>query len=203
MSSSSSTDVSSAPLALLEMRRSVPAARLGAPGPSPDQLERLLAIAARVPDHAALTPWRFIIVEGEARVALGARLAAAYRVRNPHMAPDKREKFAAIMGRLFPAPVAVVVVSRPNRDTLIPVFEQQLSAGAVCLNLLHGARALGFAGTWVTGWAATDAEAVRLIGAGAGERIAGIVHLGTPLEVPPERPRPDVAALATRWAPPG
>ncbi|MDQ0509820.1 nitroreductase family protein [Ancylobacter amanitiformis] len=189
-------------LTALETRRSVPAARLGAPGPTPDALARLLAIAARVPDHAALAPWRFIVIEGEARAALGALLAGAYRTRNPDMAPEKREKFAGIMSRLFPAPLAVVVVSRPNRETMIPLVEQELSAGAVCLNLLHGAQALGFAGTWVTGWAATDPEAVRLLGAGPGERIAGIVHLGTATEVPPDRPRPDIGVLATHWTPP-
>jgi len=186
----------------LESRRSVPAAGLAEPGPGPDELRRLLAIAARVPDHAMLVPWRFILIEGEARAALGARLAAAYRARNPQMAPEKREKFAAIMGRLFPAPLAVVVVSRPRRDTMIPVVEQELSAGAVCMNLLHGARALGFSGIWVTGWAANDAEALRLIGVEEGERVAGIVHVGTAAEAPAERPRPDVGELVTRWAPP-
>lgn len=187
----------------LEARRSVPAAGLSEPGPTPSELERLLAIAARVPDHAMLVPWRFILIEGEARRALGALLAEAYRTGNPQMAPEKREKFAGIMSRLFPAPLAVVVVSRPNRETMIPVVEQELSAGAVCMNLLHGARALGFSGIWVTGWAANDARALAHIGLREGERVAGIVHIGTAAEVPAERPRPDVAALTTRWSPPG
>jgi nitroreductase len=186
----------------LEARRSVPAAGLSEPGPTPVELERLLAIAARVPDHAMLVPWRFIVIEGEARRALGALLAEAYRAGNAQMAPEKREKFAGIMSRLFPAPLAVVVVSRPNRETMIPVVEQELSAGAVCMNLLHGARALGFSGIWVTGWAANDARALAHIGLREGERVAGIVHIGTAADVPAERPRPDVAALTTRWSAP-
>lgn len=189
-------------LEALETRRSVSAAFLSAPGPDAAERDRLLAIAARVPDHAMLVPWRFILIEGEARERLGALLGEAYRARNPQMAPEKREKFAGIMTRLFPAPLAVVVVSRPNRETMIPVVEQEMSAGAVCLNLLHGARAMGFDGIWVTGWAANDAEAVRLLGLGEGEKVAGIVHLGTAREVPGDRPRPDIGALTTHWSPP-
>ncbi len=186
----------------LATRRSVPAAGLTAPGPSREESAAMLTVAARVPDHGMLTPWRFILIEGEARAALGARLAQAYREANGHMPEEKREKFAAIMGRLFPAPLAVVVVSRPAAGSAIPVFEQELSAGAVCLNLLNAAQALGYAGIWVTGWAATHPAAVRLLGLGEGERVAGILHIGTAKEPPSERPRPDVAALTTRWSAP-
>ena len=189
-------------LAALEGRRSVSAAGLAAPGPDADETARLLAIAARVPDHAMLVPWRFIVIEGEARTELGALLADAYRAGNPQMTPEKREKFAGIMSRLFPAPLAVVVVSRPVGGTMIPQFEQELSAGAACMNLLTGAKAMGFHAIWVTGWAATHPEACRLLGVGEGERVAGIVHVGSAGEEPGERPRPDVAALTTRWAPP-
>lgn len=189
-------------LAALASRRSVPAAGLTEPGPSDEERAAMLTIAARVPDHGMLTPWRFILIEGEARAALGARLAQAYREANGHMPEEKREKFAAIMGRLFPAPLAVVVVSRPMEGGSIPVIEQELSAGAVCLNLLNAAHALGYAGIWVTSWAATHPHAVRLLGVEAGERVAGILHIGTAKEPPSERPRPDVAALTTLWTPP-
>lgn len=190
-------------LAALETRRSVPAAGLCEPGPSADEVRRLLAIAARVPDHAMLVPWRFILIQGEARGEIGALLADAYRAGNPQMPPEKREKFAGIMSRLFPAPLAIVVVSRPNRETMIPMVEQEMSAGAVCLNLLHGVEALGFSGIWVTGWAATNDDAQRILGVGEGESVAGIVHIGTAKEPPTERPRPEVEALVTRWAKPG
>lgn len=188
-------------LETMARRRSVPAAGLVAPGPDAPTLERLLELATRVPDHAMLAPWRFIVIEGEARGQLGARLSQAYREANPQMDPDKREKFAGIMSRLFPAPVAVVVVSRPNRETMIPAFEQELSAGAVCMNLLHAAHGFGFAGIWVTGWAAVNERARELLGVGADEKVAGIIHLGTAREAPSERPRPDAGALTSRWTP--
>lgn len=190
-------------LTLLETRRSVAAAGLQAPGPDADQTQRLLAIAARVPDHGMLAPWRFILIEGAARAEIGARLSQAYRENNTHMPEEKREKFAAIMGRLFPAPLAVVVVSRPVEGSAIPAFEQELSAGAVCMNLLTGAAAMGFDGIWVTGWAATHKAALTILGVGEGERVAGILHIGTATESPADRPRPDVVALTTHWSPPG
>lgn len=189
-------------LALLETRRSVAAAGLQAPGPDADQTRRLLAIAARVPDHAMLAPWRFIVIAGAARGEIGARLSQAYRETNAHMPEEKREKFAAIMGRLFPAPLAVVVVSRPVEGSAIPAFERELSAGAVCMNLLTGAAAMGFDGIWVTGWAATHKAALAILGVGEGERVAGILHIGTAKDAPADRPRPDVAALTTHWSPP-
>ncbi len=184
----------------LESRRSVAAAGLQAPGPDEGQTQRLLAIAARVPDHGMLVPWRFIVIEGAARAEIGTRLAQAYRANNAHMPEEKREKFAAIMGRLFPAPLAVVVVSRPVEGSAIPAFEQELSAGAVCMNLLTGAAAMGFDGIWVTGWAATHKAALAVLGVGERERVAGILHIGTASEAPADRPRPDVAALTTRWS---
>ncbi|MFD2031642.1 nitroreductase [Ancylobacter dichloromethanicus] len=190
-------------LAVLETRRSVAAAGLQAPGPDAAQTRRLLAIAARVPDHAMLAPWRFIVIEGAARGAIGALLSDAYRDHNPDMAPEKAgKKFAAIMGRLFPAPLAVVVVSRPVGGTMIPDFEQQLSAGAVCMNLLTGATAMGFDAIWVTGWAATHRAALTILGLIEGERVAGILHIGTATETPADRPRPDVSAITTHWSPP-
>ena len=190
-------------LAMMERRRSVSAMGLTAPGPSSQELDRLLSIAARVPDHAILEPWRFIVMDGEARAEAGVLLGEAYRAKNPEMEPAKREKFAGIMSRLFSyAPVAVIVVSKPKPGTMIPLFEQELSAGAACMNMLHAVHAAGFGAIWVTGWAATEPAASRILGIGEGEKIAGIIHIGTPREVPPDRPRPDLAARVTRWSAP-
>ncbi|MCB4768849.1 nitroreductase [Ancylobacter sp. Lp-2] len=189
-------------LAAMARRRSVPPAALSAPAPSHEQLRHMLALALRVPDHGLREPWRFVVIDGEARAELGRGLAPLYRVANPQMDEAKREKFAGIMERLFLAsPMAVVVISRPDRNCAIPVFEQELSAGAVCMNLLHAAQASGFGAMWVTGWAATNPAAATLIGAREGEKIAGIVHLGTAASVPPERPRPDAEALTSFWTP--
>ncbi|MCK0196231.1 nitroreductase [Ancylobacter sp. 6x-1] len=190
----------SAQLALLEGRRSVSFMELAAPGPDEDELARMLTIASRVPDHAALVPWRFIVIGGQNRADAGRHLGAAYRTGNDAMEPTRREKFAGIMERLFlHAPLVVVVVSRPDRSTRIPVFEQELSAGAVCLNLLHAAYALGYAGNWVTGWAATHPQARRVIGVEEGEQIAGFVHLGTPQHAVADRPRPEIGAIVQAW----
>lgn len=189
-----------AALGLMETRRSVGATSLTAPGPSPEELRRLLALALRVPDHAGLEPWRVILLEGEARAEAGARLGAIYEEEGPQPDPAQRRKWAGIISRVFVhAPLVVIVVSRPDASTKIPVFEQELSAGAVCMNLLHAAHALGYGASWVTGWTTMNARALEVLGLKAGERIAGIVHVGTAKEVPGERKRPDIDALVTRW----
>jgi nitroreductase len=194
------TTAGEAALALMERRRSVGATSLTAPGPSAEELRRLLGLALRVPDHAGLEPWRLILMEGEARAQAGARLGAIYLEEGPQPDPAQRAKWAGIISRVFiHAPLVIIVVSRPDRATKIPVFEQELSAGAVCMNLLHGAHAMGYGASWVTGWATMNERALRALGAGEGERIAGIVHVGTAREMPGERKRPDVEALVTRW----
>lgn len=190
-------------LALLEGRRSVGMTTLTAPGPSAAELRRALAIAARTPDHGMLEPWRFIVLEGEARFAAGAGLARLYEAENQAMEPEKRAKFAGIMSRVFTyAPSVVVVVSRTDGEARIPAWEQDLSAGAVCMNLLHAVHGLGFDGTWLTGWAAYSPGAQAMLGLAADEKIAGIVHIGTAKEPPSERKRPDIAAKATWWQAP-
>jgi nitroreductase len=177
-------------LQLLAIRRSASALTLGEPGPSPAQVETLLTLAARVPDHGKLTPWRFIVIAGDAKDGLAAELdtLAAARADTP--------KALAELGKLKTPPVCVAVVSRVTEGK-IPEWEQQLSAGAVCMNLLLAAAAMGFGANWITGWYAYDPAARSLLGLGEGERIAGFVHLGAPAEAPLERVRPDVAALTT------
>ncbi|MGL4284846.1 MAG: nitroreductase family protein [Phreatobacter sp.] len=190
-------------LTLLETRRSVGMTTLTEPGPNAAELRRLLTIAARVPDHGVLEPWRFIVVEGQARFDAGARFAELYAAENEAMDAEKRAKFAGIMSRVFTyAPVIVIVVSRSDPAARIPSWEQDLSAGAVCMNLLTSAHALGFGATWLTGWAAYSPGAHALLGLVAGERVAGVVHIGTAKEAPAERKRPDIAAITTWWQAP-
>lgn len=187
-------------LSLLESRRSAAAGLMGEPGPNERQLRRLLTIAARAPDHGLLEPWRFIIIEGEARAQASQRLAECYRTENAAMEQGKLQKFAALMGRLFTgAPVTAIVVSRPDPAAKIPVFEQELSAGAVCMNLLTAAHAMGFAANWVTGFSASSPGAREILGVAPGEKIAGVIFIGTVKEKPADRKRPDVDLLATRW----
>ncbi|WP_267378719.1 MULTISPECIES: nitroreductase [unclassified Sphingomonas] len=185
----------STPLSLLATRRSGKPRDLVAPGPAPDQLATILTIAARTPDHGKLAPWRFVVVPLEARAALAGVLAEAFRAERPGAQAAELEGLAQFAHQ---APALVVVLSSP-KPSKIPVWEQELSAGAACMNLLHAAHALGFAGGWLTGWPAFS-ETVRDAFGQAPERIAGFVFLGTPSRPLDERPRPDMAAIASVWA---
>ncbi|MFO1184064.1 MAG: nitroreductase [Bauldia sp.] len=183
-------------LQLLKTRTSVAAANLSEPAPSDEQVNEMLAIAMRVPDHGKLTPWRFIVFKGEARFAVGLKLAEL-RLRNePDISPGfiQQDKM-----RLAQAPLAVAVVSRASPHVKIPEWEQAMSAGAATMNLLLAAHAMGFAANWLTGWFCYDEEGQRILGLRPGEKVAGIVHIGTPNGPALERPRVAVASLTTAW----
>jgi nitroreductase len=182
-------------LAILGQRRSVAAHRLAEPGPNADEVNALLTVAARVPDHGRLIPWRFVLIEGEARHRIGEAIAAAFKADNPTADADK---LALERGRLARAPLVVAVVSRARPHVKIPDWEQLLSAGAVCMNLLNGAASMGFGATWITEWYAYDRRVLDALGLEPDERIAGFVHVGTPLEKPMDRPRPDLPDIVTR-----
>lgn len=187
-------------LRLLEERRSVGMTALAEPGPDASELRRMLTIAARVPDHGGLEPWRFVVIAGEARKRASKAAAKLYADENIAMDAEKREKFSVIVGRsLTYAPVIVLVVSRSDAAARIPVWEQELSAGAVCMSLLHAAQALGYGATWLTGWAAYSPGMHALFGLSGAEKIAGIVHIGTTRDVPGDRKRPDIDAITTYW----
>lgn len=180
--------------AYLASRRSVPARYLQAPGPDSTVLQSILTIAARVPDHGKLAPWRFVIVSGEARHRLGVEAAELRAKLEPDTLPERiekdREQFAH-------APLVVVVISTAAPHTKIPEWEQVLSAGAVCLNLLHAAEGHGFGAQWLTGWPCYNDKAGALFGLASHERIAGFLHIGTPQQRMPDRERPDVVSLTT------
>ena len=180
--------------ALLALRRSAGKQFIGPPGPAPEALDELLEIAARVPDHRKLAPWRFIVFEGDARTRFGEGLAAILSGRK---APEAEIAEAGKL--LLRAPVVVAVVSSPVDDGKTPVWEQELSAGAVCYNLLLAANASGWAGTWLSEWPAFDAEAGNLLSLVGSERVAGFIYLGTATVPSTERPRADMAAKVTRW----
>ncbi|QNE32171.1 nitroreductase [Sphingomonas sp. NBWT7] len=185
----------STPLALLASRRSGKPRDLVAPGPSEAQLAEMCAIASRTPDHGKLAPWRFVIVGDEQRDALAALLVDAYRAEKPDAKPHE---FDAQVQFARQAPALVVVLSSPRLESPIPVWEQELSAGAACMNLLHAAHAMGFAAGWLTTWAAF-AEPVRDAFGAAPERIAGFMFIGTPSRTLEERPRPDLATTVRKW----
>lgn len=189
-----------APIDLLLTRRSVVANKLGEPGPDAGTLRRILAAGARVPDHKKLEPWRFIVFEGEARAAFGKVLAEACLEEDKTASPGRLEMERA---RFTRAPAVVAVISRPVENPAAPEWEQVLSCGAVCQNLLHAANALGFSGQWITEWYAYSPRVQRALGLEGNEKVAGFVYIGTAQEAPVERERPDLDRVVTRWSPKG
>lgn len=171
-------------------RRSASALGLQAPGPDNESLSLLLRIAMRAPDHGKLTPWRMMVIEGAAKARLVESLASVAATR-----PDAR-KAGGALNKLARPPLCVAVISC-IRPAAVPEWEQVLSAGAVCMNLVTASLAMGFGANWITGWYAYDPEALALYGISANERIAGLIMIGTASVVPDERPRPDLAALVT------
>ncbi|KKB09270.1 nitroreductase family protein [Devosia chinhatensis] len=176
-------------------RRSTGIGFLRDPGPSSQELETLLTIATRVPDHGKLAPWRLIIYAGEARAQAGERLADIVARRNP----ADEASIEIERHRFLPAPLTIGVLSVPQAHPKVPELEQVLSAGNVAFNLLHGAAALGFGASWVTRWYAFDEEAARALGAQDGERFVGFVHIGTPTAAMEDRPRPILGDIVRYW----
>lgn len=185
----------STPLSLLATRRSGKPRDMVPPGPNVTQLHEMLTIAARTPDHGKLAPWRFVIVSPERRGALSDMIVAAYRAERPEAG---RLEIEAMQQFAHQAPTLVVVLSSPKESSKIPIWEQQLSAGAVCMNLLHAAHAAGFVGGWLTGWPAYSDRVRDAFGA-APERIAGFVFIGSPSRELEERPRPDMTTIISDW----
>ncbi|MBW9061764.1 nitroreductase [Rhizobium herbae] len=178
----------------LATRRSIPAFQMGGPGPGKAEIEEMLKLASRVPDHGKLAPWRFIVYRGEERARISGELAKMALAAKPDLS---EEMIKVENTRLTRAPVVVAVVSKAAPHFKVPEWEQLMSAGAVCLNLLMAANAHGFASNWLTEWYAFDEKAYPLLGVQPGERIAGFIHIGTPQVPPTERPRPELADIVT------
>ncbi len=183
-------------LELLLQRRSVVAKNMAEPGPSDEEITTLLTIAARVPDHGKLAPWRFILFQGDRRLDFGELLRARWLALHP----DASEEILSIeKNRFVRAPLIVGVVSTVLENHKIPEWEQQLCAGAACQNMLIAANALGYAGQWITEWYAYDGEIASALGLVASERIAGFIYIGTAQEAPQERKRPSLEDRVSTW----
>ena len=183
------------PLALLRTRRSGKPRDMVEPGPDAAQLRTILEAAIRVPDHGKLNPWRFVVVGSDQRQRLAAVLTGAYLAEKPEagrLEIEAMEQFA------HQAPTLIVAMSVPVADSKIPLWEQQLSVGAACMNLLTAAHASGFVGGWLTGWPAYS-DAVRNAFGSPGERIAGFIFIGSPGRALEERPRPDYDKIVINW----
>ena len=187
---------SSSVLALLATRKSASAKAMAGPGPTAEQLAEILRIGVRVPDHGKLAPWRFILWEGDARAAFGDVMKARWKVLHPE---HGEQTLGFVHGLFLRAPTVLGVVSAAQEHPKIPVWEQQLSAAAVCMNILYAATAMGIGCQWNTDWVVYDADIAAAMGLKPGEKLAGLIYFGTPTAPLEERPRPDPAALLTRW----
>jgi len=186
----------SSPSALLATRRSAKARDMIAPGPDSAQLRQILEAAMRVPDHGKLAPWRFVVIEADRRAAFADLLKQAYRAEKPEagrLELEAMEQFA------LQAPVLVAVLSTPARNSKIPLWEQELSAGAACMNLLLATHAAGFVGSWLTGWPAYNGKVLESLGGASNDRIAGFLFIGSPSRPLEERPRPPYEAVVSTW----
>jgi nitroreductase len=184
------------PIDLLKTRRSVKPVEMTGPGPSPAELDTLLTVASRVPDHGKLTPWRFIVFEGDHRLAIGETLAGLFSSDRPDATPDQIE-FERL--RLARAPLVIAVVSRAAPHVKIPEWEQLMSGGAAAMNLVTAAHALGYAAAWLTEWYAYDRRVLDALGLSPAEKMVGFVHIGKPQRPPEDRPRPPLSEIVTRF----
>jgi len=174
---------------LLLTRRSVCAKDMCEPAPTDDQIETLLSVAHRVPDHGKLGPWRFIIFKGEARKQFGKRLER----RTRKLQPDASEKLLEFeRNRFLRAPLVIAVISSPSEHPKVPEWEQVLSAGAACQNILLAAHAMGFGAQWLTEWYAFDRKILKKLSVTDAEKVAGFIYIGSYNEAPSERFRPDL-----------
>jgi nitroreductase len=183
-------------LELLKTRRSVKPMEMTGTAPNAADIETMLTIASRVPDHGKLAPWRFIVIEGDARRAFGESIAKVFQAGRPDATPDQIE---FERNRLARAPLVIAVVSRAAPHAKIPEWEQQMSAGASAMSLVMAAHALGYAASWLTEWYAYDRAVLDALGLSAQERLAGYVHIGTPMRPPEDRERPKLESIVTHY----
>jgi nitroreductase len=183
-------------LDLLLSRRSGSAKAMTGPGPSPDQLRQILSCGMRVPDHGKLTPWRFIVFEGDGRAKMGELLARVVAETEPDASPERQ---ALERNRFLRAPVVIGAISRVREAIPIPEWEQMMSAGAACMSMVIAAHAMGFVANWITEWCAYHPLVRERLGLKPGERIAGFVYIGQPAAPLEDRPRPDLDSLITRF----
>jgi nitroreductase len=181
---------------LLKTRRSMKPREMTGPGPSPAELETILTIGARVPDHGKLAPWRFIVFEGDARVRGGEVIAGVFAKKNPQAAAAEIE---VEKKRLTDAPLVIGVVSFTRPHPKVPAWEQELSAGASAMNIVTAATALGYGACWLTGWFAFDREVLDGFGLKPDEKLVGLIHIGNVTKPSEDRPRPVLSDIVTRF----
>lgn len=190
---------SDAVIDFLRTRRSVKPDKLVAPAPTEAELRQILEVGARVPDHKKLVPWRFIVLQGTARTEFGAIIASVCAEDEGQTPSEQRLEIER--NRLARAPLVIAVVSVLKDARVVPEWEQTLSAGAAAFNLCLAANALGYGTSWLTEWIAFNDKITSALGLGVNERIVGFIHIGTAVEAPQERPRPDMNEIVSHWTP--
>lgn len=186
-------------LDFLLARRSAPIQELSEPGPNAEEIETILRVATRVPDHGMLTPWRFILYRGESRVEVGEKLAELAEKLEGPLSDARRQQELTRFSR---APLVIGVVSSPKESIKFPEWEMFLSGAMVALNLMHAANALGYGTNMITNWYSDKEEGRRILGLAPHERVIGFVHIGSHPRNTPDRPRPDVAGLVSEYSGP-
>ena len=186
------------PIEFLVTRRSTVARMMGEPSPNDSELRKIMEAGMRVPDHGRLTPWRFIILRGEARETIGNVIAEAFKKNTPGAI---EEQINIERERLTRAPVVITVLSRIQRDHKIPEWEQVLSSGAACQTMLIAAQSMGYAAQWLTEWYAYDNDVKNALGAEPGDKISGFVYLGTGIGELKDRARPAYDDIVSEWSP--
>ena len=180
-------------------RRSVVVRNMAEPGPNSEDLEKILRAGMRVPDHGRLTPWRFIVIRGDARMKMGKILGKAFRKENPDCIDEQVEIEEE---RFIRAPSVVAVVSRTNPEHKIPEWEQILSSGAACQNMLTAALGMGFAAQWITEWYAYNEDVKSALGLKSRDRVSGFLYFGSLTDAPTDRIRPDYEDIVSEWSEP-
>jgi nitroreductase len=183
-------------LDLLKTRRSLKPFEMTGPGPSPAELETILTIGSRVPDHGKMAPWRFIVFEDEARVKAGEIFARIFRLKNVTATQDQID---VEKKRFTHAPLIIAVVSKTAKHPKVPPWEQEMSAGASAMNVVHAAHALGYVANWLTGWIAFDRDVLTALGLQPDEKVAGFIHIGKSERLAEDRPRPALSEIVTRF----
>ena len=181
---------------LLKTRRSVKPREMTGPAPTPAEIDTILTIGARVPDHGKLAPWRFILFEGDARVRAGDVIASVFAKKHPQATAAEIE---IEKKRLTDAPLVIGVVSFTKPHPKVPAWEQELSAGAAAMNIVTAATALGYGACWLTGWLCFDRDVLDGLGLKPDEKLAGLVHIGKPTKPSEDRPRPALSDIVTRF----
>lgn len=187
-------------LDFLKTRRSAITATLTEPGPTSEELTNILNIGLRTPDHGKIEPWRLLVIKGSARKDLGEKLAKNFALEKNTLTEQQQEKLTKIITQtITDVPLIIYVISCIDKNSHIPEFEQTLSAGAVCMNILWAANAYGYGVNWISGWLAYSAHTKKTIGIKENEEVAGVIFIGSTDQINPERKRPELAEKVSYW----